>query len=94
MINIDPAAVEKGIILPVLSVRSPIRGVVTRQDLVLGQFIEPQVTVMEVVDTRKLQLNIMVFERDLAGLAPGQTVKFHTPGQDESGIRSHLKPHW
>ncbi len=94
MININPAGVEKGIILPELSVISPINGVVTRQDLVLGQFIEPQVTVMEVVDTRKLQLNIMVFESDLAGLVVGQTVKFHTPGQENRVFRSLLKSHW
>lgn len=90
MINVNPASVEKGIILPVLSVISPIRGVVTIQDLVLGQFVEPQLTVMEVVDTRKLQLNIMVFESDLAGLAPGQTVKFHTPGQENQVFEATL----
>ena len=90
MINMNPASVEKGIILPVLSVISPINGVVTMQDLVLGQFVEPQLTVMEVVDTRKLQLNIMVFESDLAGLAPGQTVKFHTPGQENQVFEATL----
>ncbi len=90
MINIDPEGVEKGEIFPVLSVVSPIRGVVTRQDLVLGQYVEPQVTVMEVVDTRKLQLNIMVFESDLAGLTPGQTVKFHAPGQENRVFEATL----
>ncbi len=90
MININPASVEEGIILPVLSVRSPIAGVVTRQELVLGQFVEPQETVMEVVDTRKLQLNIRVFEKDLAGLAVGQTVKFWIPGQEDQVFEATL----
>lgn len=80
MINIEPSGVEKGIILPLLSVISPIDGVVTRQELVLGQFVEPQVTVMEVVDPMKLQLNIWLFESDLIGLESGQTVEFYTPG--------------
>lgn len=90
MININPASVEEGIILPELSVRSPIAGVVTRQELVLGQFVEPQETVMEVVDTRKLQLNIRVFEKDLAGLAVGQTVKFWIPGQEDQVFEATL----
>lgn len=83
LINMDPASVEDGNIVSVLTVRSPIRGVVTSQELVLGQFIEPQLTVMEVVDTRKLQLTLRVFERDLSALVIGQTVKFYTPDQPE-----------
>ena len=90
MINIDPARVEQGSILPVLSVTSPISGVVTLQELVLGDFVEPQETVMEVVDTRKLQLNLKLFESDLAGLAPGQTVKFFTPGNEEQVFEATL----
>lgn len=90
MINIDPARVEQGSILPVLSVISPISGVVTLQELVLGDFVEPQETVMEVVDTRKLQLNLKLFESDLAGLAPGQGVKFFTPGNEEQVFEATL----
>jgi cobalt-zinc-cadmium efflux system membrane fusion protein len=90
MININPASVEEGIFLSVLSVSTPIAGVVTRQDLVLGQFLEPQVSVMEVVDTRKLQLNIRVFENDLSGLAIGQTVKFWTPGKEDQIFEATL----
>lgn len=90
MMNMDPALVEDGTILPVLTVRSPIGGVVTLQELVLGQFIEPQITVMEVVDTRKLQLNLRVFERDLSGLVLGQTVRFYVPNQEETVYKATL----
>lgn len=90
MINIDPAAVEKGIILPELSVISPISGVVSKQELVLGQFLEPQRTVMEIVDPEKLQLNIWLFESDLSGLAPGQTVKYYTPGNEDQEFEATL----
>lgn len=93
MMNIDPARVEEGTIVPVLSVRSPIDGIVTRQDLVLGQYVEPGLTVMEVVDTRKLQLLLRVFEGDLSELAVGQAVRFYIPGQElksYEGILSHI----
>ena len=83
MIYIDPAGVEQGKILSVLHVRSPIQGIVTRQELVLGQFVEPQVTLMEVVDTRELQITLKVFEKDLAGLEVGQVVHFSVPGQED-----------
>ncbi len=90
MMNMDPTKVEDGTILPVLTVRSPIGGVVTLQELVLGQFIEPQATVMEVVDTRKLQLKLRVFERDLSGLVLGQTVRFYVPNQEEKVYEATL----
>ncbi len=83
MIHMDPNQVENGTIVSSLAVRTPIRGIITWQELVLGQFIEPQEPVMEVVDTDKLQLNLQVFEKDLAGLAPGQKVAFYTPGQQD-----------
>lgn len=90
MINIDPGAVEKGIIQPELSVISPIKGVVSSQELVLGQFVEPQRTVMEIVDPEKLQLNIWLFENDLPGLLPGQTVKYYTPGNEDREFEATL----
>lgn len=83
MIRIDPSVVEAGTIAPYLSIHSPISGTVTRQELVLGQFIEPQLTVMEIVDTGKLQLSLRVFEQDLEGVAVGQKVHFNTPDQPD-----------
>jgi cobalt-zinc-cadmium efflux system membrane fusion protein len=83
MIRIDPSEVEDGKIAPYLSIQSPISGTVTRQELVLGQFIEPQLTVMEIVDAGKLQLTLRVFEQDLEGVAVGQPVHFNTPDQPD-----------
>jgi cobalt-zinc-cadmium efflux system membrane fusion protein len=79
MINIDPSQVEKGTIIPFASVYSPIQGFVTKQDLVLGQFIEPQAMVMELVDIDQLQLNIHVFEKDLNEMKTGQKVLYYDP---------------
>lgn len=93
MIHIDPAEVAAGSIVPYLNIQSPISGTLTHLDLVLGQFIDPQTTVMEVVDTRKLQLSLRVFEPDLEEVIPGQMVHFNTPDQPErvfEAILSHV----
>jgi len=90
MINIDPVQVEKGTIVPLVSVYSPIQGFVTKQDLVLGQFIEPQATVMELVDLDQLQLNIHVFEKDLKDMVVGQTVHYYTPDNREHVFEATL----
>lgn len=79
MINIEPAQVEKGNISPVATISSPIQGYVTKQNLVLGQYIEPQRMVMEIINMDKLQLNIYVFEKDLKDMVIGQQVIFFDP---------------
>jgi len=90
MINIDPVQVEKGTIVPLVSVYSPIQGFVTKQDLVLGQFIESQATVMELINLDQLQLNIHVFEKDLKDMVVGQTVHYYTPDNREHVFEATL----
>ncbi len=79
MINIDPAMIEKGNISPVATIYSPIQGYLTRQDLVLGQYVEPQMMVMEVINPDQFRLNIEVFEKDLKDMVIGQQVIFYDP---------------
>ena len=93
MIDIDPIQIEKGAILPVASIHSPMNGVVTKIDLVSGQFIEPQESVLEMIDPEKLQLQIHVFEKDMKDLVVGQNVLFYDPGnvgQAFEATLSHL----
>ena len=90
MINIDPLQVQKGTIIPVASIYSPIQGFVTKQDLVLGQFIEPQATVIEVIDINQLQLNLHVFENDLKDMVIGQQVLYYDPDDMERVFEATL----
>ena len=84
MIQVDPEELESGSIVPFLTIRSPIAGTITHQELVLGQFLDPQTTVMEVVDPGELQLSLRVFEQNLAGVEIGQVVHFNTPDQPDT----------
>lgn len=90
MIRIDPAQVEKGNLIPYVSVASPISGTISKLELVLGQFVEPQETVLEVIDNKSMQLKLHVFEKDLAGLAIGQQVLFKTPDNRDSEFEASI----
>jgi len=90
IIQTDPGVIEEGTIVPYLTIQSPIAGTITHQELVLGQFIDPQKTVMEVVDTRKLQLSLRVFEQNLEGVLVGQVVHFNTPDYPDSLYKATL----
>jgi cobalt-zinc-cadmium efflux system membrane fusion protein len=90
MINIDPSEVEKGKIVPVATIRAPISGYVTKQELVMGQFIDPQKMLMEIVDIEQLRLNISVFEEDLKNMVPGQEVLFYDPDDKQAIYKARL----
>lgn len=90
MIHIDPSTVEKGEIVPYLSVKSPINGTISRQELVLGQHVLPLETTMEVVNTSQLQLQLELFETSMAALMKGQEVKFSTPDQPDRSFTATL----
>lgn len=85
MIQIDPSQVEKGEIIPFQSVISPISGFITRQELVLGQYIELNETPIEIIDPDKFRLSLQVFESSIGEVAIGQAVLFSTP--DRPGIK-------
>ena len=90
MIHIDPSKVEEGIIVPYQSVISPISGYITRQELVLGQYIELNETPINIIDTNKLRLSLQVFESSMTEVSTGQEVLFSVPGRPEIQYRATL----
>lgn len=90
MIHIDPSQVEKGVIVPYQSVLAPINGFITRQDLVLGQYIELNETPIEIIDPDKLRLRLQVFESSMQELSQGQEVLFSIPSFPERQFKGSL----
>ena len=90
MIHIEPTEVEKGIIKPVAPVYSPMNGYITKQNLVVGEFIEPQATVMELIDPDQMRLNIHVFEKDLKEMVTGQQVLYYDPDDQAQKYEASL----
>lgn len=64
------------------SIIAPISGYITDLQLVMGQFVESQVKLMEIVDISQLQLQLHVFEDDAIHLKEGQPVRFSIMGDE------------
>jgi cobalt-zinc-cadmium efflux system membrane fusion protein len=79
--GLNPEEIETGHIRSEMTVYAPIGGIVSKLDLVLGQFIEPRLSVMEIIDPDGLGLELRVFETDIPELKEGQEVSFTIPGQ-------------
>ncbi|MBN1132300.1 MAG: efflux RND transporter periplasmic adaptor subunit [Bacteroidales bacterium] len=90
MMQISPAAVEDGSIKPAMDIISPIDGFISQQDLVVGQYLEPNENVMEIINTDEFRLNLYLFEKDLKDLVIGQTVLFFTPDEPGRKYKAHL----
>jgi cobalt-zinc-cadmium efflux system membrane fusion protein len=81
--NTSPEQVAEGSIVSYLKVNSPIDGIITGQELVMGHFITPGEVVTEVVNPGTLQLYLQLFEKDLERIAPGLQVLFYTPDRPD-----------
>jgi cobalt-zinc-cadmium efflux system membrane fusion protein len=77
--NINPDKVSAETITPVISLYSPIGGVVTSMEAVNGQMVNPGEPLFQIVNTDHMHLEMKVFEQDVALVRPGQKVKFTIP---------------
>jgi len=82
-IGLDIESIKKGSFVPSFQVKSSISGYVASIDATIGQYIEPQQKIAEVIDASSFQLVITVFEKDINKVKSGQRVIF-TINSDKS----------
>ncbi len=87
LLKLNVSKIEAGEFYAAYAVISPINGYVTSLNMVLGQYTEQQMSLLEIVDINQLQLQLSVFENDVNKLEPGQTVRFNSLGEPDS---SHM----
>ncbi|MDQ2658418.1 MAG: efflux RND transporter periplasmic adaptor subunit [Bacteroidota bacterium] len=80
MIGVNLGELQKGKIQSVVDLRAPIHGYVTAVNHHPGQFVEPREVIFEIVNLDDLHLHLNIFEKDVARVRAGQSVRFHAPG--------------
>ena len=81
LLKLDVTKIESGDLYAEFPLIAPISGFITTQNLVLGQFIEQQKSLVEIVDVSQLQLQLSVFENEIGKLRTGQNLQFNTAGE-------------
>lgn len=76
LLNLDLDRIEQGDLYASYPVYSAINANVTQLGIVMGQYVENQTTIVELVDMNKLQLDLSVFEKDISLLSLGDAVEF------------------
>lgn len=74
--GINPSEINSSGIMEKVAIRSPISGAVEKVLVNLGQYLSPETPLFEVVDTRRLILEMAVFEKDILSVKEGQRVTF------------------
>lgn len=90
ILRLDTNKIKAGDFYSSLSITAPINGYITNYNLVLGEFAEQQKSLIEIVDTDQLQIQISVFEKDIEHLKIGQILHFKTLSNSEKIHAAHL----
>jgi len=89
LMGVSPASLSNGNFVSVLSIRSPIGGVVSNVMVQIGSYINVNTTVAEIVDNSQLHLDLFVYEKDLPKLKNNQTIHFtltNNPGKEYDAL--------
>jgi membrane fusion protein, heavy metal efflux system len=76
VLNLDPESIENGNVRSSVSLYSPINGFVTEVNVNIGKFVNPTDVIFELVDTSNLHAELLIFEKDVPKVKPGQSVRF------------------
>ncbi len=91
LVNLDVNKIEKSDFYLTYPILTPISGQISDIHINIGQYVEQQQKLMEIVDNSSLQLKISVFEKDINYLKPGKTFKFYTINNKDSVYSATLK---
>lgn len=89
-LRLNPSQIESGEIYTSFPVVAPISGHITTTGAVIGQYVEMQNELAEVVNVNSLQLQLSVFERNLMRLKVGQKVLFNVCGRWSQSVEATL----
>lgn len=82
-IGLDIKRISEGSFYSGYTLKAPINGFVTDISATVGEFIDFQESLAEIVDNNQLQLQITVFEKDILSIKSGQQVIFHAAGNPD-----------
>ncbi len=77
LININPDKLSGNSISRMVSIPSPINGFVSKVNVNIGKYVQPQDVLFELINPTDLHAALTVFEKDLNKIKQGQKVKIY-----------------
>ena len=76
LLKLDPARIKSGTLYERVPIVAPIGGYIDRIEAKIGQYVDPQTSMFQIVDNSKIQAHLLAFEKDAYRIKEGQTVTF------------------
>lgn len=89
-LNINPALVRKGDIQRGIPILSPIDGAVQAVNIKIGQFVQAQTEMFQIINTEHVHVDLMVFEKDVAKVKKGQKVFFRIESLPDTELEAEI----
>ena len=74
---LNPAQIEAGNFSATISIPSPEKGIITKVPVNLGKAIQANEPLFEMVNPEHLHADLLVFEKDISFVKPGQKIRYH-----------------
>ena len=75
-LGINPSRIREGSFYDQVPLVSPIDGSIVSVEVKTGQYVQPEKTLFEIVNTHHIHADLMVFEKDVYKVQKGQKVRF------------------
>jgi RND family efflux transporter MFP subunit len=85
LMGINPSTLSNGKLMSVLSLHTPISGIVSNVSVKMGSYVDVSTAVAEVIDNSQLHLDLFIYEKDLPKLKNNQSIHFtltNNPGKE------------
>jgi RND family efflux transporter MFP subunit len=85
LMGVDPSRLTNNKLVSVLSITSPIAGVVSDVKVQMGSFVDVSTAIADIVDNSQLHLDLFVYEKDLPRIQNNQLIHFtltNSPGKE------------
>ncbi|WP_321282459.1 efflux RND transporter periplasmic adaptor subunit [Marinifilum fragile] len=90
LLNINPSSVRNGNINNSVPVLSTISGAISKVEVNLGKYIEPQTELFEVLNTDELHADLKIFESDITKVKKEQDVVFQINNQNGKSYKAKI----
>ena len=91
ILGLDDTKISDGSFYESFSLRSPINGYLSQIEVAVGQYVDQQTPLAELLDINKMEIRMAVFEKDLGNLVKNQKVAFNLLGETRKIYTATLK---
>ncbi len=84
LININPKQLTENTVKDRIAIKAPIEGYIKNINIKMGQYVESNETLFELVDNHHIHIDLMVYEKDVPKVSKGQKILFTLAKQKQA----------